>query len=408
MYFRPAARTSIKVQEKKLAEAKVKIKRSSIIEHIRLGHPLVFREALERLTGLANGQVVSLVDKQGEFVARGTIEPDSPVAFRVWTLDSHENIDEKLLQRRLSRAAELRQGLRRQGVTGYRLCHGENDFIPGLQCDIYNSIASLRTDGQLGVAWEERFVEAVRVVANPKGIVVRNPHLENGAARVRAGRIPEEIEITEGRRRYYVNVLAGQKTGFFLDQRENRDRLALWAKGKRVLNCYAYTGGFSVAAALAGAPTVCTVDIAPEAIAMAKRNFVLNNISLDEHDFLARDVMEVLEQVSGQSPQPRYDLIILDPPSFAPREKSLPQAKKAYEKINYLALRSLPAGGLLATASCSSHLREKDFLQIIAQAACRARRQVRTLGIYGAGADHPTRPYFPEGQYLKFVLISVD
>jgi 23S rRNA (cytosine1962-C5)-methyltransferase len=395
---------------------------------LRGGHPWIFADALALAPGLAAGDVVDLVDRRGEFLARGTVEPDSPLAFRAWTLDRDESVDAALVVRRLRTALALRKELLRPDVTGYRLCHGESDFMPGLQCDVYDGapagrggVASLRTDGELGVAWEERFVAAVREIAAPRAVVVRNPRIAEGEARLvhdasgaRSRREAElEVEIVEHGRRFQVDVLRGQKTGFFLDQRENRDRVGGIARGRRVLNLFGYTGGFSVAAALGGATRVTTVDLAAPAVEAAKKNFRLNGIDPAAHEFVARDAFDVLAELAARSASDaghvasEHDLIVLDPPSFAHSRKMVDRATKAYEKLNELALLSLPSGGWLATASCSSHVREADFLEILAESARRARRSVTIASVSGAAVDHPVRLGFPEGRYLKFVLLRV-
>jgi 23S rRNA (cytosine1962-C5)-methyltransferase len=379
-------------------------------EAIRGGHPWIFADAVALAPGLRDGDVVDLLDRRGGFLARGTVEPRSPLAFRAWTLAPDEAVDQLLVERRLAEALALRRAILRDDLTGFRVCHGESDRIPGLQCDLYADVASLRTDGDLGAAWESRFVAAVAKVLAPRAIVVRNVKVDEGAARVVAGRVEAhgagpgagEIEIVEHGRRFQVDLIAGQKTGFFLDQRENRDRVGAIARGRDVLNLFAYTGGFSVAAALGGARRVTTLDLAAPAVEAARRNFVRNGLDPAAHEFVVRDAFDALAELA-QSP-PRHDLIVLDPPSFAPNRRSVARAVKAYEKLNELALRALSPGGWLATASCSSHVREADFLAILATAAARARRELSIAGLFGAGPDHPIRLGFPEGRYLKFAL----
>jgi 23S rRNA (cytosine1962-C5)-methyltransferase len=372
-------------------------------EAVRRGHPWVFKDALRLGEGLGDGEVVELLDRERRFLARGTVEPRSALAFRAWTLDPAERVDGALVRRRLEDAAALRRELLDPRVTGYRLCHGENDGIPGLQCDLYAGIASLRTDNALGLAWEARYLEALRAVAAPRAIVVRNPLREEGRPVVIEGEVPDEVIIEEPGRRFLVQVMEGQKTGFFLDQRENRDRVAALAAGRRVLNCFSYTGGFSVAAALAGAARVVTVDIARPAVEAAKRNFALNDIPLQGHGFEATDAFDLLADAATRPGE--FDLIVLDPPSFAPSRKALPKALKAYERLNEFALRALPPGGWLVTASCSSHVGEKELMEVVATAAHKARRALTMTGVFGAGADHPRRPGFPEGHYLKLLIL---
>ncbi len=371
-------------------------------EKLRQGHPWVFRDALVLPKGLQAGQVVDLHDRNHQFIARGTVEPDSPLTFRTWTLQKEQNVDTKLLRRRLEQAAALRRDILAPSVTGYRLCHGENDYIPGLQCDMYDRVASLRTDGQMGVAWEERFVSAVSKVAQPRAIVVRNPRVEKNAPRLVFGEVPDPLIIDEGTRRFLVHVFKGQKTGFFLDQRVNRDRIAALAKGKRVLNLFAYTGGFSIAAALGGAAHTVTVDISKPAIETAKENFRLNKLNPDKHGFEAADAFDVLAD-AAKNPG-KFDIIIVDPPSFAPSRKLLPRALRAYEKLNEFALQALEPGGWLATASCSSHVHDKELLGFVMRAAQKTGKRLALTGMFAAGPDHPVRLGFPEGQYLHFLL----
>jgi 23S rRNA (cytosine1962-C5)-methyltransferase len=374
-------------------------------ERVRLGHPWVFRDALRLPAGLAAGQVVDLLDEAGHFVARGTAEPDSALTFRAWTLDRDTAIDGGLVRWRLARAAELRKVVVAEAVTGYRACHGECDDVPGLHVDCYDGIASLRLDGEVGVVWEDRFTWAVRSVLAPRAIVVRSPRLEEGTARCVEGVVDGPVVIAEGSRRFLVDVMHGQKTGFFLDQRDNRDRVAALAAGRRVLNLFSYTGGFSVAAALAGAREVVSVDSAGPAIAMARENFALNDIAPAGHGFVTADAFEVL---ANEAAKPgRFDLIVVDPPAFAPSQKTLPRALKAYQKLNAMALGALSSGSWLATASCSGHLRREAFLEMLSRAAWAAQRTVRLAGIYGAAPDHPGRLGFPEGEYLKFALLYV-
>ena len=210
---------------------------------VRGGHPWVYRDALKPFAkGLKTGDIVDLMAQDGSFVARGVIEIESPLSFRAWTLNQSERVDDALLIKRLRNAYETRQLVLASDVTGYRLCHGENDHIPGLHCDMYGDIASMRTDGGLGASWEKKFVKAVKEVVKPRAIVVRNTR--DKEPRVVHGSLPDEVIISEGNRRFYVDLLKGQKTGFFLDQRENRDRVASISAGLRVLNLFSYTGGF--------------------------------------------------------------------------------------------------------------------------------------------------------------------
>lgn len=372
---------------------------------VRAGHPWVFADVLRVPRSCAPGDVADLVDPRGEFVARGVVDPDSPLAFRAMTRQRSEAVDEALLGRRIDAALALRAAAVPPDVTGLRLVHGECDHLPGLQADRYGDVLSIRSDGRVGLAWEGRFVEALGTRIRPRAIVARNPHASDGQARTLAGDASALVEIREGDRRYLVDVVRGQKTGFFLDQRENRSLVARLAPGQRVLNLFAYTGGFSVAAALAGAREVHTVDVAPAAVDLARENFRLNGLPLQSHLFTEADAFDVLEAAATEPG--RWDLIIVDPPSFASSRQTRSRALRAYGRLNRLALRALPPGGWLATATCSSHVDEASFLNMLADAARETGRLLTLATVAGAGPDHPVLPAFPEGRYLTFVLAHV-
>ena len=220
-----------------------------------------------------------------------------------------------------------------------------------------------------------------------------------------AGAPPERVEIGERGARFEVDVRRGQKTGFFLDQRDNRTLVARHAAGQRVLNLFAYTGGFSVHAALAGARHVTTVDLAAPAIDAARRNFAASGIDPADHAFAAVDAFAFLDEARAAGR--RWDLVVVDPPSFAPSERTRTRAIAAYARLMALALEVCEPGGLLAAASCSSHVTLDDFLGALADAGRRARRPLRVRTVRGAASDHPILPAFPEGRYLKFVLGDV-
>lgn len=376
-------------------------------ESIRSGHPWVFADAVALPEAARTGDAVRLVDADGAFVAWGTVDRDTPLAFRAWSVREDQPITDALLFDRLGQARALRADVIPSGVTGYRVCHGENDGIPGLHLDWYDGVASLRTDGPLGRAWEDRFVRAAQQVLKPEAVVVRNRDVEGGKARLVAGQLEGERVIAEGDRRFWVDILHGQKTGFFLDQRDNRTRVGALAAGRRVLNVFAYTGGFSVAAALGGATRVTTVDIAAPAVDTAARSFALNGLDPAAHAFIAADAFDVLAELEPRAPD-APDLIVLDPPSFVRNRASMERGVRAYKKLNEMALRGLPPGGWLCTASCSSHIDDERFLAIVRDSVATVGRRATIAGRFGAGLDHPERPGFPQGNYLQFVMVRVD
>ncbi|MCB9530283.1 MAG: class I SAM-dependent rRNA methyltransferase [Myxococcales bacterium] len=374
---------------------------------VRAGHPWVFSDAVTIPKGARTGDVVDLVDVDGAWVARGTIDVDTPLTFRSWTTRRDEVVDAALVSARVAAARDLRRDVLPHDVSGYRLVHGENDYVPGLHCDVFAGVASIRSDGPLGAAWEQRYVAAVREAIRPRAVVARNRAIDDGAARLVHGTLPDELVFREGGRRFEVDVLEGQKTGFFVDQRENRDRVASISRGKSVLNAFAYTGGFSVAAALAGARGVTTLDISRPAVDAAVRNFALNGLAADTHELVVADAFDYLSALVDRGER-RFDVIVLDPPSFAPRRSAIAKGTAAYRALNEMAIRALPVGGWLATASCSSHIRGDAFVAIVAEAAQRAGRQLAVAGVWGAGPDHPRRLGFADGDYLDFVLARVQ
>jgi 23S rRNA (cytosine1962-C5)-methyltransferase len=377
--------------------------------HLRAGHPWVFSDAV-RVPPKTSAGVVTLCEPgpKARFVAYGLYQAESALAFRVLSLQESMIPDEAMIERRLQSARSLRQHLIDPTETNaYRLIHGEGDLLPGVICDIYGEVAVLKYDSAVArafydqtlVRWFERGL--LGGVAALYERFYERQELEKGA--LRGGTLPpEEVEVMEHHMKLGVDVRLGQKTGFFLDQRENRRLVRSLAKGRRVLNCFSYTGGFSVAAALGGATQTTSVDISAPVIEAAKKNFTRNNLDANAHQFYAEDAFAFLRR-AAQTHQ-KYQLVILDPPSFAPNEKSKPQALAAYRELNQLGLRVLAEDGFLCTASCSSHLKEDEFLAVVRDAAAQERRLLRVLFKRGAGPDHPVPPAFTEGSYLKFIL----
>lgn len=402
--------------------ARVRLKRD-LGRSIRGGHPWVYREALAAPKGLPSGSVVEVCDAAGHFVARGLYDPNSPIALRIYTLDESEPVDGGLYARRLARALALRRSLfsqEREATNAFRLCHGEGDFLPGLVIDIYAEVAVLVFDGgEHGPAraFVREIVEALVALSQAKALPLcaiyeRYQRRSGGGGQLLWGALPEgpsehrgELIVSEHGIRFYVDIANGQKSGLFLDQRENRCRIRRWARGRSVWNGFAYTGGFSVSAALGGARRVVSVDRAAPAIAAARHNFALNGLDPDDHGFFSDDAFTHLSAAAARGVS--YDLVIVDPPSFAPTERAVPTALAAYRELHRLALSIVAPGGLLCAASCSSHISETAFLSTLTPLQS-THRKLRILETHGQPADHPSLPAFPEGRYLKFVLMAVD
>ncbi len=384
----------------------------SLEQTLRLGHPWIYADAVRhRKHSLKAGDVVDVVDRDGEFVGRGVIDPDNPVRVRVWTLNKDVDVDDELLRSRIKAARRRRQypdGM----TTGFRLLNGEGDRIPGLVCDIYDDVAVLRPDG---LAAEKRWLEPARDIISRmfsiKHWVIRRSAIHSSKERPvsqwwgEARPQGSVVEFLEHGLRYECDVIEGQKTGFFLDMRANRERVGKLAAGKRVLNLFGYTGGFSLASAAQGAALTTTVDLAAPAIAQAKRHFELNGLYHPGHEFVVSDVFDYLEQFDEQTAP--FELAICDPPSFAHKRRDLPRASQAYIRLFASLMRVMPSGTMLALGSCSSHIGRDLFLDLIAQAAREAGVQLVLVGVHGADHDHTFLPGFLEGDYLQCVLATL-
>jgi 23S rRNA (cytosine1962-C5)-methyltransferase len=378
---------------------------------IRRGHPWVYRDGLVRPPEwLASGTAVDLLDPAGNFAARGLWDARSPIAARVFQQKPDKPLDEQVLLARIESAAHLRQAWFQDGATtAYRLCNGEGDRIPGLVIDRYDHIAVLRIDGEALHAWLERLLSPLGALLEQLGmrtLVLRLDRAEDGRRKIRTlsgSDPPDRIIVRESGRAMEVNVAYGQKTGAFLDQRENRDRVQKLASDRtRVLNLFSYTGGFSLTAALGGAALVTSVDSAAAAHASAQRTFRSNGVDPSAHVFITADCMTYLEQARMRGE--RFDLIISDPPSFAPSERLRPRAIAAYRKLHSAIGHVLADGGILCAASCSSHITVDDFMSTLDDATLGC-DGLRLLELHGQPKDHPTLPAWPEGRYLKFAVL---
>lgn len=379
--------------------------RKDLARSIRRGHPWLYRDALQPADGLADGEVVEVQTRDHRPIARGYWDATSPIAVRILEsggpghrfADATELVSHRLgaaLERRLARLDLAR-------TNAFRWVHGEADLLPGIHVDFYADTAVVRFDGDGARAFYEPIEERLRLASQDRlsltGMVDRAD---------RASGRSNERRVLEDGATFIVDLAAAQKGGLFLDQRENRLRVAAMARGKSVLNLFGYTGGFSVHAALAGATRTDTVDIAAPAIETARRNFEANGLSLDCAGFHARDAFEFLTEAAKAGE--RWDIVISDPPSFAPRRDAVPAARQAYERLHSLAASVVSPGGVLCAASCSSHFGGPAFLASVEAGVRRAGRRWHFESMHGAAFDHPVLEAFPEGDYLKFVIGRVD
>ncbi|MCP4537388.1 MAG: class I SAM-dependent rRNA methyltransferase [Chloroflexi bacterium] len=376
-------------------------------------HPWVFSGAIERVEGDAvDGDVVEVLDAGRNWLARGYLNRRSQIVARLLTWQQDEPIDHDFWRRRLARAIAARRFLADDShVTAYRLVHAESDYLPGLIVDRYGDwlVVQFLT---LGVErWKDALVDLlVGLVDGVRGVYERSDvdvrakeGLETHVTGLLWGEEPPEmLEVLEGNCRFLLDVRRGHKTGFYLDQRKNRARLSSFCDGAQVLDAFAYTGGFSVCAAMAGAARVTLVESSALALDLARRNLTLNGVEDRRADYVEGDVFSVLRGYRAE--KRRFDAIVLDPPKFAHNEREVKRAGRAYKDINLLAFQLLRPGGVLVTFSCSGAISAGLFQKIVFGAALDARREAQIIGHLSQGADHPVALTFPEGAYLKGLI----
>ncbi len=379
-----------------------------LARHLRAGHPWVFRKAVEKAPrGLEAGAIVDVVEGE-RFVARGYYDPLSAISVRILTREPAEAIDAAFWSRRVQRALALRRELVR-GTNAFRMVHGESDGLPGVVADRYDRFAVVKLYSAGLGPHRAHIVEALRDAAGElAGVYGRDevPHDEEDDDAAPQGRVlwgaepPERIAVDEHGMRLLVDVRRGQKTGTFLDQRENRRLVRELAQGRgEALNCFSYTGGFSVAAALGGVKHVVSVDVDRDAIALARDNFRENGLDPADHAFAAEDAFELLARYKREGR--RFQLVICDPPAFAKSQKAVEAAVAGYASLNRAALAVLAPGGLLVTASCSARVSAEQFYDAVKEAAFKARVDLQLVEERRQPPDHPVSPQFREGRYLK-------
>ena len=383
-------------------------------EALQSGHLWIFSGALQQPPHwIEPGGLVDVKSATGQFVARGYHNPQTDIAIRILTRNVDEAINLDFFCHRVRRAVELRRVFDPEKTNAYRLINAEGDGLPGLIVDRYAEILVV----QLHTLGMERLrsslVEALMEETGARGILLRN----DGQARRReglgveepavvAGGVPTQIAVRENDVLFLVDPWQGQKTGFFLDQRDKREALRKYTRAKRVLNCFSYTGGFSIYAALSSSETrVTSVDISASAIEGARAHFTMNGLDPDLHEFHVADAFEYLEQ--AQRAGELFDVVVLDPPAFARTQGTRVQALKAYRRLNTLGMQVLRPGGILLTCSCSGVIGMDDLLGAVSQSAQRLRHTVQLLESFTHGVDHPINLAMPETAYLKAVFCRV-
>ncbi|HXP01767.1 MAG TPA: class I SAM-dependent methyltransferase [Luteibacter sp.] len=372
-------------------------------------HPWLFSGALAPVAGApAAGETTRVLDINGRFLGWAAWSGESQIRLRFWSFNEREKIDREFFHRRLKRAIQLREPLNR-ATDAMRLVNGESDGLPGLIVDRYGDVLVMQLLAAGPDHWRDVLCNELQELTGATAIYERSDadvrELEGLPMRsgLLRGELPPITEITENGLRYRVDVAGGQKTGFYLDQRANRQRIGELARDADVLNCFCYTGGFSLACLRGGARSVLSVDSSRDALEAARINLGLNDLPAERAEWMEDDVFHCLRRLrdGGRS----YDLIVLDPPKFAPTAQHVERASRAYKDINLWAMKLLRPGGHLATFTCSGGMTAELFQKVVAGSAWDAKADMQLVDRFTADSDHPVSLNFPEGDYLKGLLL---
>ncbi len=380
-------------------------------ESLKRFHPWAFSGAIARKDDVEDGDLVSVFTSGGDFIGNGHYEASS-IAVRMLSFDESA-IDEKFFGIRLKAAFEMRRaiGLMRDDNNSFRLVHGEGDFLPGLVIDVYGNTAVVQAHSP-GMHFARK--QIAQALTSELGDVVKNVYYKSETTlpykaaldstnEYLVGGYEGDVAVENGLK-FHVDWLRGQKTGFFVDQRENRRLLEHYARGRNVLNMFCYTGGFSFYAMRGGAAEVCSVDSSAKAIALTEANVALNFADDARHKSVTEDAFKFLDVMEKD----HYDLIVLDPPAFAKHKSALKNALVGYRRLNAKALVKIKSGGLLFTFSCSQAVNKEQFRLAVFSAAAQSGRKVKILHQLTQPADHPISIYHPEGEYLKGLVLYVE
>ncbi len=375
-------------------------------------HPWIFSQAFISIPeGIKSGEPVIIYDEDDNFLGQGYFNSYSQIAVRLWSFDENEVIDQNFFDKRVTSAFRLRQNYILNRLTNScRIIYAENDFLPGLVVDKYAEYLSIQFH-TIGIEkWKDQIVLALQKVLNPKGIFekseVKNRQIENapGNSGLISGQIPDRVIILENGLKFLVDIKGGQKTGFFLDQREKRLAIQKYASTKNVLNCFCYTGGFSVYALAGGAKSVTNVDVSSSAMELVKENLILNKLPIKSCQFLTMDAKQYLQEL----PENKFDFIILDPPAFIKNRHQIKKGIIGYKKINEVAMQKIANNGILVSASCSAHLKLEEFRYLLTEAQIKSHKSAQILETFLHSADHPELVAFNETEYLKCLIMQIN
>lgn len=378
-------------------------------------HPWIFSGAIDSIKDInTNGETVEIFSSDGKFLGYGSYSLHSQISVRVLSFNPEDQIDKDFIQKRVETAAQFRkQIINLETTNAYRVINAESDSLPGLLVDKYGDFLVCQFLSAGAEFWKKETIEILVNIFNPTGIFERSDvevREKEGLQQFKGilyGKEPEElIEILENGNKFFVDINLGHKTGFYLDQRDNRKLLETFSSESEILNCFSYTGGFSVYAIKAGASKVVNLDSSLEALSLAETNLTLNGIASSKYENVQDDVFKYLRKLRDTNKQ--FDVIILDPPKFAESVSQIEKASRGYKDINLLALKLLKKNGVLFTFSCSGHIVPELFNKIIADAATDAGREVHILKYLTQSPDHAMLTSFPEGLYLKGLVCKVN
>lgn len=385
-----------------------------VVKKKRLGpilgcHPWVFSQAFVSIPdGITPGEPIKLTTEDGKFLALGYFSSYSQITVRLWGFDDTERVDEDFFIRRIKKALWLRtQFVQQKGTNAFRLVNGESDLLPGLIVDKYADYLVVQFHTRGMERWKKEIIAALEKIIEPLGIyersdvAVRKIEMLEERSGLMCGAVPSLITIEENGLKFLVDVHHGQKTGFFLDQRDKRKAFMKYCDQSAVLNCFSYTGGFSVYALAGGAKKVISIDSSPSALELAKENIKLNSLDINRCAFICDDVKKYLKD-TGET----YDAIILDPPAFIKDRRKKSEGVAGYKTINERALKLLARKGILVTCSCSTHLSLEEFRYLLSEVGGKLRRPLSILETYTHGIDHPRLLPFTEGDYLKCFIVN--
>ncbi len=385
------------------------ILKSNIRKRVEKGHPWVYDNEIDKIEGTyENGDIVDVLNPKGKFLGRGYINDNSVIRVRIMTRNPKENIDRDFFERRIKRAWEYRKKL--VDTSSCRVIYGEADEIPGIIVDKFNDYLSIQTLTFGIEKYKDMIVDILKEVINPLGIYERNDNnvrilegLEEKKGIIYGDFDPKTI-INENGIKMLVDIENGQKTGYFLDQRENRLAIKDIVKDSSVLDCFCHTGSFAMHAAYFGAKNVTAVDISEHAIETAKENAKLNNLT-DKIDFVCGNAFDILREYQEEGKQ--FDVVILDPPAFTKSAKKIKSAYKGYKEINLRGMKLVKPGGFLVTASCSHYMSKELFREMLLESARDAKKTIREVEVKTQAKDHPYMWNYEESLYLKFFIINV-